>query len=179
MYFVYRGINKQPSKVTIIKKNLILSTCFGIQRYGPHRVVTCRFLCHVSMHRYLFSCVICRCWHRRWLFATVNTPTGHSRWKIPCHVTTSDTLVPMLRVSHRYTHGSRPDMRCKMAALLLHDQQVLAQNQLNYLKLFMIFLNPYWQFPRDRSSNWVMRPFFQTVLNKLINSSIIIWWCLT
>jgi len=109
-----------------LSTNLILSTCFGMQRYGPHRVVTCRFLCHVSMYRYRVLLCHSPMLAQALVVAAVNTPTVHSRWKTPCHVTTSDTLVPMLRVSHRYTRGSRSNMRCKMAALLLHDQQVLA-----------------------------------------------------
>jgi len=63
-----------------MKKNLTSSTCFGMQRDGPYRVVTCGFLNHVSMQRDRYYCVTCRCWHKSWLSAA-NTPTGHSRWK--------------------------------------------------------------------------------------------------
>jgi hypothetical protein len=179
MYLVYKGINKQTLKATIMKKNLNSSTCFGMQRDGPHRVVTCGFLSHVSMQRDRFSCIICRCWCMRWLSQPQTLLQVIQGEKKPCHMTTSITLVPMLRVSHRYSRGSRPNVRCKMAALLLHDQQVSAQSPPNQVRFFVIFLSPYWQFPRDRSSNWAMRPLFHTLPNALINSSITIWCCLT
>jgi len=67
MYLVYKGINKQTLKATIMKKNQNSSTCFGMQRDGPHRVVICGFLSHVSMQRDRFSCIICRCWYMLWL----------------------------------------------------------------------------------------------------------------
>jgi hypothetical protein len=158
-----------------LSKNVISSTCFGMQRDGPHWVVTCAFLRHVSMHRNRLCCVICRCRYRCWLAQPQTLLQSTQGEKSPCHVITWGTLVPMLMVSQRYTHGSRPNTRRKVAALLLHDQQDSAQSPPNQVRFFVIFLSPYWQFPRDRRSNWAMRPLFQTLPNELIKSYITIW----